>query len=217
MKRHNCLTIFYFLIRGAFLIIFGVCTTILGALVAIIGASDLILGPLSKVRGTFHIKPSVQSIKLTANPFILGAFAIIFGAQINFSGAAFFIFGGWFPMLGAFSVVSCHMICGQFSNGFGANILLLGANNLLLGARRFCSFSVIFGALATWYSQNQYIWSSKLLQNTCSHEICEAGTQSPPFRLFMSCGQRAALGREWRYLRSANMTYTPITKRRPLQ
>ena len=80
MKRHNCLRIFYFLIRDAFLIIFGVCTTILGALVAIIGASDLILGPLSKVRGTFHIKPSVQSIKLTANPFILGAFAIIFGA-----------------------------------------------------------------------------------------------------------------------------------------
>ena len=86
-------------------------------------------------------------------------------------------------MLGAFSVVSCHMICGQFSKGFGANILLLGANNLLLGARRFCSFSVIFGALATWYSQNQYIWSSKLLQSTCSHEICERGPQSPLFRL----------------------------------
>ena len=71
-------------------------------------------------------------------------------------------------MLGVFSVVSCHMICGQFSNWFGANISLLGANNLLLGARRFRSFSVMFGAFATRYSQSQYIWSSKLLQSTCS-------------------------------------------------
>ena len=82
MERHNCLIIFYFLIRGAFLIIFGTCTLIFGALVAIIGVSDLILGSLSKVIGTFHIIPGVQSIihVLTANPFILGAFAIIFGA-----------------------------------------------------------------------------------------------------------------------------------------
>ena len=87
-------------------------------------------------------------------------------------------------MLGAFSVVSCHKICGQFSLWFGANIWLrIGANNLLLGARRFCSFSVMFGAFATWYSQNQYIWLSKLLQSTCSHEICECGPQSPLFRL----------------------------------
>ena len=57
-------------------------------------------------------------------------------------------------MVGAFSVVSFHLICGQFSNWFGANILLLGANNLLLGARRFRSFSVMFGAFATWYSQS---------------------------------------------------------------
>ena len=33
MERHNCLMIFYFLIRGAFLIIFVVCTIIFGALV----------------------------------------------------------------------------------------------------------------------------------------------------------------------------------------
>ena len=80
MERHNCLMIFYFLIRGVFLIIFGVCTLIFSALVAITGTSDLILGSLSKIRGTFHIKPGVQSIILTANPFILGAFAIIFCA-----------------------------------------------------------------------------------------------------------------------------------------
>ena len=84
-------------------------------------------------------------------------------------------------MLGVFSVVSWHMICGQFSHWFGANISLLGANNLLLGARRFRSFGVMFGPFATWYSQSQYIWSSKLLQSTCSHEICERGPQSPLF------------------------------------
>ena len=86
-------------------------------------------------------------------------------------------------MLGGFSVVSLHLICGQFSVWFGANILLLGANNLLLGAQRFGSYSIIFGAFATWYSLSQYIWSSKLLQSTCSHGICETGPQSPPFRL----------------------------------
>ena len=80
MERRNCLMIFYFLIRGVFLIIFGICTIIFSALVAITGTSDLILGSLSKVRGTFHIKSGVQSIIPTANPFILGAFAIIFGA-----------------------------------------------------------------------------------------------------------------------------------------
>ena len=73
MERHNCLMIFCFLICGAFLIIFG-------ALVTIIGASDLILGSLSKVLGTFHSIPGVQAIILTSNPFILGVFAIIFGA-----------------------------------------------------------------------------------------------------------------------------------------
>ena len=86
-------------------------------------------------------------------------------------------------MLGAFPVVSLHLICGQFSIWFGANILLLGANNLLLGAQRFGSYSIIFGAFATWYSLSQYIWSSKLLLSTCSHRICETGPQSPPFRL----------------------------------
>ena len=86
-------------------------------------------------------------------------------------------------MLGGFSVVSLHLICGQFSVWFGANILLLGANNLLLGAQRFGSYSIIFGAFATWYSLSQYIWSSKLLQSACSHRICETGPQSPPFRL----------------------------------
>ena len=66
-----------------------------GALVAIIGASDLILGSLSKVLGTFHLIPGVHAmILITANRFILGAFAIIFGTWINFSDAAFFIFGG---------------------------------------------------------------------------------------------------------------------------
>ena len=64
-------------------------------------------------------------------------------------------------MLGAFSVVSLHLICGQFSIWFGANILLLGAQR--------------FGAFATWYSLSQYIWSSKPLQSTCSHRICETG------------------------------------------
>ena len=68
--KHNCLMIFYFLIRGAFLIILG----------AIIYASDLILGSLSKVLSTFHTIPGVQAITLTATPFILGVFAIIFGA-----------------------------------------------------------------------------------------------------------------------------------------
>ena len=81
MKRHNCLIIFYFLInRGAFLIIFGACTIILGVVVAIIGGSDLILVSSSKALGTFHILSSVQAIILTANPFTLGVFAIIFGA-----------------------------------------------------------------------------------------------------------------------------------------
>ena len=94
MERHNCLMIFCFLIRGAFLIIFGACIIILGALVTIIGASDLILGSLSKVLGTFHSIPSVQAIILTANPFTLGVFAILFGAWINFCGVVFFIFGG---------------------------------------------------------------------------------------------------------------------------
>ena len=75
--------IFCFLIRGAFLIIFGACIMIFGTLVAIIGASDLILGSLSKVLGTFHIKPAVHAIILTANRFILGAFAIIFDALID--------------------------------------------------------------------------------------------------------------------------------------
>ena len=92
------------------------------------------------------------------------------------SGAAFFIFGGSFPMLSAFSVVSLHLIPGQFSSWFGAN-------NLLLGARRFRSFSVMSRDFATWYSLSQYIWSSKLLQSTCSHEICETSPQSSPFRL----------------------------------
>ena len=73
MERHECLMIFCFLIRGPFLIIFG-------AVVAIISASDLILGSLSKVLRTFHIIPGVHAIILTANRFILGAFAIIFGA-----------------------------------------------------------------------------------------------------------------------------------------
>ena len=80
MERHNCLMIFYILNRGAFLIIFGACTIILGVVVAIFGASDLILGSSSKALGTFHIKPGVQAITLTANPFILGEFAIILGA-----------------------------------------------------------------------------------------------------------------------------------------
>ena len=53
---------------------------IFGALVAITGASDLLLSSLSKVLGTFHIIPDVQAIILTANSFILGAVAIIFGA-----------------------------------------------------------------------------------------------------------------------------------------
>ena len=78
--KHNCLMIFYFVVRGAFLIILCTCIIIFGALVAIIGASDLILGSLSKVLGTFHSIPGVQAITLTATPFILGVFAIIFGA-----------------------------------------------------------------------------------------------------------------------------------------
>ena len=76
--KHNCLMIFYFLIRSTFLIILGTCIIIFGALVAIIGASDL--GSLSKVLGTFHSIPGVQAITLTVTPFILGVFAIIFGA-----------------------------------------------------------------------------------------------------------------------------------------
>ena len=72
--------IFYFLNRGAFLIIFGACTIILGVVVAIIGDSDLILGSSSKASGNFHILSSVQAIILTANPFTLGVFAIIFDA-----------------------------------------------------------------------------------------------------------------------------------------
>lgn len=87
-------------------------------------------------------------------------------------------------MLGAFSVVSLHLICGQFSIWFGANILLLGA-------QRFGSYSIIFGAFATCYSLSQHIWSSKLLQSTCPHRICETGPQS--HRFDWSCGQRAAL------------------------
>ena len=79
-------------------------------------------------------------------------------------------------MLSAFSVVSLHLISGQFSSWFGAN-------NFLLGARRVRSFNVMFGALATWYSLSQHIWSSKLLQSTCSHDICETSPQSPLFRL----------------------------------
>ena len=63
-------------------------------------------------------------------------------------------------MLGSLSVVSLHLICGQFSIRFDANILLLGANNLLLGAQQFGSYRIIFGAFATWYSLSQYIWSS---------------------------------------------------------
>ena len=78
--KHNCLMIFYFLIRGAFLIILGACIIIFGALVAIIGARHLILGFLSKVLSPFHTIPGVQAITLTATPFILGVFAIIFGA-----------------------------------------------------------------------------------------------------------------------------------------
>ena len=77
MERHNCLIIFCFLNRGAFLIIFGACTIILGVVVAIIGASDLILGSSSKALGTFYILSSVQAIILTANPFILGVFTIL--------------------------------------------------------------------------------------------------------------------------------------------
>ena len=80
MERHNCLMIFCFLIRGAFLIILGAFIMIFRALVAIIGASDLILGSLSKVLGTFHFIPGVQAMILIANRFILRAFAIIFGA-----------------------------------------------------------------------------------------------------------------------------------------
>ena len=80
MERHNCLMIFYFLNRGAFLIIFDACTIILGVVVAIIGASDLTLGSSSKELATFHILSGVQAIILTANRFILGVFAIIFGA-----------------------------------------------------------------------------------------------------------------------------------------
>ena len=88
--------IFYFLVRGAFLIILGACIIIFGALVAIIGASDLMLGSFnsSKVLVTFHIIPGVQAIILTANPFILGVFAVILDAKINFSGVAFFKCGG---------------------------------------------------------------------------------------------------------------------------
>ena len=88
-------------------------------------------------------------------------------------------------MLGAFSVVSLHLIFGQFSICFGANILLLVANNLLLGAQRFGSYSIIFGAFATWYPLSQFIWSSKLLQSSCLHRICDTGAQSPPFRLLI--------------------------------
>ena len=80
MESHNCLRIFYFLIGGTFLIILGACIIIFGALVPIIGASDLILGSLSNVLSTFHTIPGVQAITLTATPFILGVFAIIFGA-----------------------------------------------------------------------------------------------------------------------------------------
>ena len=45
------------------------------------------------------------------------------------------------------------------------------------------SFSVMFGAFATWYSLSSYIRSPKLLRATCSHHICETGLQSPPFPL----------------------------------
>ena len=67
---------------------------IFGALVAIIGTSDLVLGSLSKVFSSVHNISGVQAIILTANPVILGAFAIIFGASINFSSEALLIFGG---------------------------------------------------------------------------------------------------------------------------
>lgn len=80
MERHNCLMIVYFLIRGVFLIILGACTIIFGTRVAIIGTSDLILGSLSKVLCTFYIIPGAQDVILTANLFLLGVFAIIFGA-----------------------------------------------------------------------------------------------------------------------------------------
>ena len=70
--------IFLFSYPWYFLIILGTCIIIFGALVAIIGASDL--GYLSKVLGTFHTIPGVQAITLTVTPFILGVFAIIFGA-----------------------------------------------------------------------------------------------------------------------------------------
>ena len=102
---------------------------------------------------------------------IRGAFLIIFGACIM-------IFGALVAIIGA-----SDLILGSLSKVLGANILLLGANNLLFGAQRFGSYSIIFGAFATWYSLSQYIWSPKLLQSTCSHRICETGPQSPPFRL----------------------------------
>ena len=143
----------------------------------------------------------VQAIILTANHFILGAFAIIFGAKTNLNGVAFFyirwlVFHAQFFFRSQFAhdlwFVYARRIHarkrhargeGTLSIWFGANILLLGANNLLLGAQGFRSFSILFGAFAKWYSLSQYIWSSKLLQRTCSHEICEISSQSPPFRL----------------------------------
>lgn len=74
--------IFNFLTHGAFLIIFGACAIIFSALAAIIDASDHILGSSFKIHGTFNYT-GVQAIILTAYPFILGMFAIIFGAHIN--------------------------------------------------------------------------------------------------------------------------------------
>ena len=71
--------IFSFLIHGTFLIIFGACTIILGALVAIIVPVTLYWALYPRHSGTFHSIPGIQAIILTANPLILGAFAIIFG------------------------------------------------------------------------------------------------------------------------------------------
>ena len=54
MESHNCLMIFYFLIRGTFLIILGACIIIFGVLVVIIGGSDLILGLRYSVHSTLY-------------------------------------------------------------------------------------------------------------------------------------------------------------------
>ena len=98
---------------------------IFGALVAIIGASDLILGPLPKVLGTFHIIPGVHVIILTANRFILGAFAIrytIYYGHCLVTVVFIYSSGLW---LGTFWAV-LHQVLPQ----------------------RFGSYSIIFGAFA---------------------------------------------------------------------